>query len=52
MDGVFLSMGFSWWGRAGILLGWFYFPFQPKTNSKISLKVFVSRPVSGNFLGR
>lgn len=44
--------GFQLEGRAGILLGWFYFPFQPKIISKISLKVFISRPVSENFLGR
>ena len=44
--------GFQLVGRTGILLGWFCFPFQPKTISKISLKVFISRPVSENFLGR
>lgn len=44
--------GFQLVGRARILLGWFCFPFQPKTNSKISLKVFISRSVSKIFLGR
>gem|GEM_PF-5430766 len=52
MERCITIVSFQLEGRAGILLGWFCFLFPLKNNSKISLKVFISRTVSGNFLGR